>query len=159
MEKRCNKCGIVKELEKDFPQKCKNKAGVQRYHGICKRCVLDRKIARRKERRDQWILDNPPISQEQKRLMQSLTNKAHRQRNRSWLNEYKKTLTCQHCPIEFKDTPWLCDFHHVDSSLKRFELSKLNTQSLSLIQEEVAKCIPLCANCHRTLHHLEKVNV
>lgn len=30
--------------------------------------------------------------------------------------------------------------------------------SLSKTLEEIEKCIPLCANCHREFHYLEKEN-
>lgn len=43
------------------------------------------------------------------------------------------------------------DFHHLNPQEKSFNLSKV-LRSQRKIANEVAKCIILCANCHRKLH-------
>lgn len=43
------------------------------------------------------------------------------------------------------------DLHHVDDT-KEFALSSGARRSRSLIIAEIAKCVVLCANCHRKLH-------
>ena len=65
--------------------------------------------------------------------------------------DYKKTLSCTDCGISFEKRPWLCDFHHIDNS-KEYEVASLK-QSKSKRIEEIKKCVPLCANCHRTRHN------
>jgi predicted HNH restriction endonuclease len=45
------------------------------------------------------------------------------------------------------------DFHHTDPQEKEYMWTKLRLFSDSRIQEELAKCILLCANCHRMAHH------
>jgi hypothetical protein len=50
--------------------------------------------------------------------------------------EYKKTLRCADCG---QSHPATLDFHHLDPA-----------------KEEIAKCVVLCANCHRIRHWNEK---
>ena len=45
------------------------------------------------------------------------------------------------------------EFHHLDPSEKDFSVTgATNTKRLSLMIEEVRKCILVCANCHREIH-------
>lgn len=45
------------------------------------------------------------------------------------------------------------EFHHVDENTKNFDLStKGLTRSWNKIKEELAKCVLVCANCHREIH-------
>ena len=44
------------------------------------------------------------------------------------------------------------DFHHLDRATKSFSLSsKGYTRSLDKAREEAAKCVLVCANCHREI--------
>ena len=46
------------------------------------------------------------------------------------------------------------DFHHVNKKDKKFQLSVGNLSlSEARIVDELNKCILLCANCHREIHH------
>lgn len=76
-----------------------------------------------------------------------------RNRNRSvkireFLRQYKSTLKCSRCP---ESDPRCLDFHHIDPKKKRFEIATAPERGCSLdtLKEELEKCIPLCANCHR----------
>jgi hypothetical protein len=42
------------------------------------------------------------------------------------------------------------EFHHLDPSKKEHKLSQV--RSLETIMRETAKCIVICANCHREIH-------
>ena len=45
------------------------------------------------------------------------------------------------------------EFHHTDPTEKDFGISnKGYTRSWKRIQEELDKCVMLCANCHREIH-------
>jgi hypothetical protein len=45
------------------------------------------------------------------------------------------------------------EFHHLDPKAKEFAISHDGiTRSWSKIQAELAKCVLLCANCHRETH-------
>lgn len=46
------------------------------------------------------------------------------------------------------------DFHHLDPKKKNFGIGNFKNRSLSNLQDELAKCILLCANCHRELEAL-----
>lgn len=47
------------------------------------------------------------------------------------------------------------DFHHLDSKQKEFQIDirKFANSKLSDLEVELDKCIILCANCHREMHH------
>lgn len=43
-------------------------------------------------------------------------------------------------------------FHHLNESEKCFEISGSHSRSWEIIQQELDKCIMICANCHAELH-------
>ncbi len=44
------------------------------------------------------------------------------------------------------------EFHHRDESTKKFVISQRHNRSLTQLIEELAKCVPICCNCHRKGH-------
>ncbi|SRR6266550_5461557 len=72
-----------------------------------------------------------------------------------WYREYKKTLRCADCG---QNHPATLEFHHLDPTKKEALVSRLiaTTSSLRRLQEEMAKCVVLCANCHRIRHWNER---
>jgi hypothetical protein len=55
---------------------------------------------------------------------------------------------CSRCP----ESDHRClDFHHLDAKMKTASISNMvkNGCSMKKILKEIAKCIVLCANCHR----------
>lgn len=63
---------------------------------------------------------------------------------------YKDNLKCARCPEDH----WAClEFHHEKD--KEITLAKAVNAcwSIDRILKEMEKCIVLCANCHRKLHH------
>jgi len=72
-------------------------------------------------------------------------------RNVIWFHEYKRSLWCQSCGIDY---PACLEFHHVEPSDKEIEVGNLFHQAVSIdrIKREISKCIVLCANCHAKLH-------
>lgn len=67
-------------------------------------------------------------------------------------NEYKRELVCFDCGYSFKEHPSVCDFHHTDDN-KEASPARISRQSWNKFLEEISKCIPLCANCHRIRHN------
>ena len=58
---------------------------------------------------------------------------------------------CQVCGYDKYDEA--LEFHHICSSEKNFGISyKGYTRSWKRVKEELAKCVMLCANCHREVH-------
>lgn len=57
---------------------------------------------------------------------------------------------CCRCP---ENDPVCLDMHHIDPAEKDIELANVvGTWGWDKIMEEAAKCIVICANCHRKLH-------
>lgn len=71
---------------------------------------------------------------------------------RAWLDAYLLEHPCEHCG---EGDPVVLDFHHIDPATKIDNVSNLvrRGHGLQAIADEVAKCMVLCANCHRRLHH------
>lgn len=79
---------------------------------------------------------------------------ARKDRARRFMDRYKRLLSCAHCGYEFKHFPKVCDFHHPDPSKKDGKPANMASRGWGIahIKEELRKCIPLCANCHRIEH-------
>ena len=60
-----------------------------------------------------------------------------------------KAKPCHDCKKKYP--PCVMDFHHLKPSDKTYNIAKLT--SIALILKEAAKCILLCANCHRLRTH------
>ena len=55
---------------------------------------------------------------------------------------------CSKCGNQYPDVVY--DFHHLDPSQKDFNIG--SSRNWPKIEKELAKCIMLCANCHRIEH-------
>lgn len=61
---------------------------------------------------------------------------------------------CQSCGLELNNhNSAVFDFHHINPQEKEYVWTKLRLFSDSRIQDELAKCQLLCANCHRLAHY------
>ncbi len=66
----------------------------------------------------------------------------------------KKGLSCVECG---ESRYWVLDFHHKERSEKEDNLGTiLFSKGKVAFQKELKKCIVLCSNCHRDLHHKER---
>ena len=70
-------------------------------------------------------------------------------KNRDYLWSLKSDLGCSTCG---EKDPRCLEFHHRDPETKRFNLTSHGCRTKSL-DDEVKKCIVLCANCHAKLHY------
>lgn len=72
-----------------------------------------------------------------------------RSKKRIFIDSIKEELSCKVCGE--KESCCL-DFHHIDD--KDFDLAGASGRNLSIqrIEEEIAKCVCVCANCHRKIH-------
>lgn len=57
---------------------------------------------------------------------------------------------CHDCGHSYH--PNVFDFHHLDTSTKEYDWTKMRLMSETKMQTELSKCIMLCANCHRIRH-------
>jgi hypothetical protein len=77
----------------------------------------------------------------------------HRIKKKAAWVAFKKTLSCTKCG---ENHPATLDFHHVIKDPSNKKINKLISQNAwAVIPAELAKCVVLCANCHRIHHHDE----
>jgi hypothetical protein len=86
------------------------------------------------------------------------TRTARKRKKIQALNEYKSTLKCSICGQSFSDHPSVMEFHHTGKDPKAGTIGTIigGNPSSRRLQAELAKCIPVCANCHRKLHYLKE---
>jgi excinuclease UvrABC ATPase subunit len=75
-----------------------------------------------------------------------------KRRLREWLRMYTLERKCVKCGYD-KCVAAL-EFHHRDPATKKFTIAQAVSMGYSKnrIQQEIAKCDVLCANCHREHH-------
>lgn len=66
-----------------------------------------------------------------------------------------KDKPCTDCGVKYPY--FVMQFDHLDPSQKSFNIGSFSTQSMSQVLEEIAKCEVVCANCHATRTHNERV--
>lgn len=65
-----------------------------------------------------------------------------------WWKEYKSQFSC----VCGENHPACIDFHHTHKN-KEAEVSALVSLGCKQkVLKEIAKCVPMCSNCHRKLH-------
>jgi len=87
-----------------------------------------------------------------------IRSKRVRDDRKKWLSEMKKELHCSVCGQSFPDFPIILDFHHEGKESKETAIGYMmrDRRAKGTILAEIAKCIPVCANCHRRLHNAER---
>jgi hypothetical protein len=90
---------------------------------------------------------------EQKKLKQ----KQRLQERSEYIRSKKTDVPCHDCGGKFP--PYCMDFHHLNEGTKHYALKhrsfvdKMSTCSIKRIDEELSKCVIVCANCHRIRHN------
>lgn len=74
------------------------------------------------------------------------------ERNRKYAQEYRDWKSTQSCRVCQESASECLDLHHLDPSQKDFEISSWRIGSRTKLWAEIAKCVVLCANCHRKVH-------
>lgn len=73
---------------------------------------------------------------------------------KKYLTDVKQHSKCQICG---EDRWWCLDFHHIrDKKLPIPELARTGC-SIEELKHEIDKCIIVCANCHRDIHHKKQL--
>ena len=78
-------------------------------------------------------------------------NAHYRETLKQFVRDLKEGRPCADCGIEYP--PPAMDWHHLDASLKSFNVSNPGRWTKRSILAEIEKCVLLCANCHRLRHH------
>ena len=82
------------------------------------------------------------------------TKQKLKKKGQQWLVDYKKKHKCSKCGIaDYR----VLEFHHPYD--KEFSISHAfhhDHYSFERIKKEVYKCIVICANCHKILHHKKR---
>ena len=92
---------------------------------------------------------------EKNKSLTAQRSKEARQRVRKWYNEIMENHSCEKCGES--DTVVL-EWHHIDPLKKDMSVSDmLSRRGRKTILEEIDKCMCLCANCHRRLHHDHRI--
>lgn len=126
--KKCPKCNNIKKIV-DF-NICKARSdGRQAY---CKICSSNKAKAA-------YLLDKNKVINAAKERKQKITND---------VNVLRSTLGCRLC----SEKEFCCiDFHHIGN--KKDNIAYLcSVKNKQKIYNELLKCVPLCANCHRKIH-------
>lgn len=134
--KQCTGCKQDLDISEFSPK------GKGRLHPKCKKCRV--KI-------ESSYYHKSPVIREKKKRTARKCMVIYKARNRAFVWKYKSDAGCLKCGE--KDHVAL-DAHHIDASVKEYTLNKLLKMSCALnkIKKELAKCVVLCANCHRKFH-------
>lgn len=88
--------------------------------------------------------------QERYKIKNAIRCKLRHTEYREFLAKYFEGKCCYHC----KETnPVTFDFHHLDETKKEFTLGGSHMRKWANIVTEIDKCVILCNNCHRKVHH------
>ena len=92
-----------------------------------------------------------------KEVSRERTTRSKARYRREW-REFKAQFSCVGCGLT--GFPDLLDFHHLpryrDSEDKMSVNRLLANCRFTRAREETAKCVPLCSNCHRLGHQMER---
>lgn len=68
-----------------------------------------------------------------------------------WFRAYKESCCCVECG---ENHPACLEYHHTNPAEKKYNIFHMvkNAHSIESIKKELAKCVCICANCHRKLH-------
>ncbi len=140
MEIKLKKCQICKlDLpEDDIHFASRHDRGKKQFQSNCREC--------QKKYRKEHYLNN-----KEKYIKKA---KTYRETFNEWIVNYKKNLKCEICN---EDRYWVLDFHHKDPKEKDTEISVLiKSCNKKKLLDEISKCMIVCSNCHRDLHHQER---
>jgi hypothetical protein len=85
------------------------------------------------------------------------SSKRSRQNRKEWYFNFMKDHSCVRCGVS---NPILLDWHHLDPTQKDMNVSEMmNRRSRKAVLDEIAKCVCLCANCHRLVHYEKRWSV
>lgn len=127
--KVCPRCNTEKSVD-DF---CKSSRMKDGYQSACKSCMNESYTRSRKKK--------------QKHYQQVAKDRegSNTQRIREWKSE-------QGCKVCGENFAQCLELHHLDPTTKEFDPAEARNKSWNTFITEAAKCVVLCANCHRKVH-------
>lgn len=128
--KTCSKCKGNKPLS-EFR---KDKTRSDGYSYTCKSCSSSR---------------HKELYHKKYHIKAKIRTKKRHEEIRQLLNEYVKDKSCVNCG---ESDPVVFEFHHKNPKEKEFEIGSALNRKRENVLKELAKCIILCANCHRRVH-------
>lgn len=128
--KTCSRCKQDKPLD-EFHKSSRMKDGRQ---SSCKNCMSESYTRSRKLRQTHY--------QEVAKIRRNILQEQ--------MAEWKSSRGCTCCDETF--SPCL-ELHHTDPSEKEGDPSSFTNVSFRAFLKEAEKCVVLCANCHRKVHH------
>ena len=140
-KKNCIHCGVILSNSNRTPSYMRKQV-----NNVCKNCLRKRA----KVNSAKWRERHP---ERNKQVWVNSNKKASLIYNEMKINYIKKVGGCQLCGYnDFSCLP-VYEFHHTDND-KETNLSYYRrTVNKTLFLEEAKKCIIVCANCHRKIHH------
>lgn len=133
-ERICKCCGELKECKCLYKFTTK---GIPIYNSICIDCAKLKKAEFAKRTRAKY--------REKDLQRQNLKNKTNKQRAINYLGGKCNICGYSKCMAALV-------FHHKDITQKEFTIGHILQNSWETIQQELDKCILLCANCHGEVH-------
>ena len=88
--------------------------------------------------------------QKNKELTKERTRVNKKKQKVEW-DAFKGSQACSHCGVSHPSGV-IIDWHHVIREGKQSVHTLVKNSRYAAAMEEIKKCIPLCANCHRVLH-------
>lgn len=133
--KRCAVC----QQDKKTDRFNKNKSRKDGLNTVCRECS--------RARSKQYYNEN----KKKHKLVVTERKKAVIAKNKKRLLLIKQE-GCSYCD---ESEPCCMDFHHTKPSIKHKSVSTMVNEGCSWqrIEQEIAKCVMLCANCHRKVHN------
>lgn len=136
--KTCTKCNEEKPLS-EFSFR---NISEQKYQAQCKTCIAQR--------------DKDSYNTESRKLSIRKAAKSSQERAKQFLIDYKEEKGCCKCGDK---RHYVLDFHHERDKEYDVATGVYKGMSTSRLMEEINKCVVICANCHRELHHLERMEI
>lgn len=135
VNKKCSACGQVKSIN-DFWKRVRAKDG---YNSSCIHCV---RTQNSNSYKNHWLKNRKRIDANNYLITEQLREKC---------NLIKHNMGCYFCK---ENNPVCLDFHHKNKNSKTLGISSMigRHRVWATIENEISKCIVVCANCHRKIH-------
>jgi len=145
LTKVCSSCKIEKSWDDFYSRRGRKNPPCQ-----CKGCtIIKQKEYYQKNKKTVGLKHKHPVVRAKMRKQRIERTRKNKQKAIDY-----KGGKCARCG--YNKCTAAMDFHHIDLSKKERQVSDILGGAWAKSKKELDKCILLCANCHRELHHTEK---